>query len=127
MTYLDEVATEIERRVPRELLPDEDVDSLFRLYAVLALAKGSTVNAVDVHNAWAAWMLERDPGHRSIKPFDELDADTQASDAPFVEAITGLSPSISTRYLPDSSLMAAHGPVQPVDRLGLLVVRMTPG
>ena len=87
MTYLDELAIEIKRRVPRELLPGDGMESLFRLYALLALAKGTAVNAVDVHNAWAVWMLERDPGHRSIRPFDELDADTQASDAPFVEAI----------------------------------------
>jgi hypothetical protein len=87
MTYLDALATEIERRVPRELLPDDGTDSLFRLYALLALAKGRAVSAVDVHNAWAAWMQERNPGHRSIRPFDELDGDIQASDAPFVEAI----------------------------------------
>lgn len=91
MTYLDELATEIERQVPRELLPDDGTDSLFRLYALLALAKGSAVNAVDVHNAWAAWMLERNPGHRSIKPFDELASDIQASDAPFVEAIRAVA------------------------------------
>jgi hypothetical protein len=43
--------------------------------------------AGDVHNAWAAWMLARDPEHRSIRPFEELDAETQAADLPFVEAI----------------------------------------
>jgi len=87
MTYLDELAIEIERQVPGELVPDEDTSSLFRLYAVLALAKGQAVNAVDVHNAWVAWMQERDPAHRSIKPFEELDAETQAGDEPFVRAI----------------------------------------
>lgn len=91
MTYLDALATEIEHRVPRDLLPDDGTDSLFRLYALLVLAKGRAVSAVDVHNAWSAWMQERDPGHRSIKPFDELDADTQASDAPFVEAIRAVA------------------------------------
>jgi hypothetical protein len=40
-----------------------------------------------VHNAWAVWMHELDPGHRSIKPFNELDEGTQASDEPFVKAI----------------------------------------
>ncbi len=87
MTYLDELAIAIERQVPGELLPDEDTASLFRLYALLALAKGRTVNASDVHNAWVAWMQERNPGHRSIKPFEELDAETQAADEPFVRAI----------------------------------------
>ena len=87
MSYLDKLANEIQRQVPERLLPDEDTASLFRLYALLALAKGQAVNAIDVHNAWVAWMQERDPGHRSIKPFEQLDAATQAADEPFVEAI----------------------------------------
>lgn len=91
MTYLDELAAEIEQRVPRDLLPDGDTGSLFRLYALLALAKGRAVDVVDVHNAWAAWMQEHDPDHRSIKPFEELDPETQASDEPFVAAIRAVA------------------------------------
>ncbi len=91
MSYLDELATEIERHVPADLLPDGDTRSLFRLYALLALAKGRAVDATDVHNAWAAWMLEHDPHHRSIKPFEALDPETQASDEPFVEAIRAVA------------------------------------
>lgn len=91
MTYLDELAIEIEGRVPQHSLPDGETGSLFRLYALLALAKGRAVSAVDVHNAWAAWMQERDPNHRSIKPFEELDAETQAYDEPFVEAIRAIA------------------------------------
>jgi hypothetical protein len=87
VTYLDELASRIEERVPTELRPREDARSLFRLYAVLALVKGRDVSAADVHNAWAAWMLARDPEHRSIRPFQELDPETRASDLPFVEAI----------------------------------------
>jgi hypothetical protein len=117
MTYLDELATEIERRVPHELLPDDGTDSLFRLYALLALAKGRAVTAVDVHNAWAAWMLERDPGHRSIKPFDELDAETQASDAPFVEAIRAVAEHLdrmasASRRLPRDPHPLAEGAIE---------------
>jgi len=91
MTYLDDLASEIERLVPRELIPEEDTSALFRLYALLALVKGSAVDAGDVHNAWAAWMQERSPDHRSIKPFDELDAETKASDEPFVRAIRAVA------------------------------------
>jgi hypothetical protein len=87
VTYLDELASRIEEHVPAALLPDEDGRSLFRLYAVLALVKGRAVTAADVHNAWAAWMLARDPEHHSIRPFEELDSETQASDLPFVDAI----------------------------------------
>ncbi len=91
MTYLDDLAAQIQRRVPKELVPDEDTRSLFRLYALLALAKGSAVDAVDVHNAWAVWMQDRDPDHHSLKPFEELDTETEAADEPFVEAIRAVA------------------------------------
>lgn len=87
MTYIDELAAEIEHGVPPDLLPDVDTRPLFHLYALLALAKGTDVTAADVHNAWAVWMEKQDPDHRSIRPFKELDAATQASDEPFAEAI----------------------------------------
>lgn len=73
--------------MPPDRLPDGDTVALFRIYAVLALAKGADVSAEDVHNAWAVWMAETDPGHASLRPFRELDADTQRSDEPFVQAI----------------------------------------
>ena len=91
MTYLNAIAAQIEQRVPHDLLPEGDAGLLFRLYAVLALAKGADVEAVDVHNAWAAWMQERDPSHESIRPFEELSPLTQAADYPFVEAIRAVA------------------------------------
>jgi hypothetical protein len=91
VSYLDQVAADIEREVPADLLPDGSTRPLFRLYALLALAKGRSVSAADVHNAWTAWMQERNPHHRSIRPFAELDPETQASDEPFVEAIRAVA------------------------------------
>ena len=87
MSYLDELAAQIEREVPAELLPAHDTKLLFRLYALLLLAKGTAVTAPDVHNAWAIWMQETDPGHHAIRPYEELDPGAQASDEPFVAAI----------------------------------------
>jgi hypothetical protein len=87
MSYLDQVAAEIRRQVPTEVLPGGEMDGLFRMYAVLALAKGESVDAADVHNAWAAWMSDRDPDHGSLRPFWELDSETRKSDEPFVTAI----------------------------------------
>ena len=87
MNYLDDLAIKIERTVDPELVPVEGARSLFRLYALLALVKGTAVDREDVHDAWVAWMSEREPDHRSIKPFSELDPGTQAADAPFVEAV----------------------------------------
>ena len=96
MTYLDELGTEIERLVPRDLIPEADTSALFRLYALLVLAKGRAVNSSDVHNAWAVWMQERNPDHHALRPFDELDADTKASDEPFVRAIRAVADGHST-------------------------------
>ena len=87
MSYLDDVAKTIRGRVPADALPDGDLDALFRLYAVLALGKGDTVTAEDVHNAWAAWTQERGADHDALRPFAELDHATQAQDDPYVEAI----------------------------------------
>src|SRR3954470_1165615 len=87
MSYLDDLAATIRGYAPASGLPPADLDSLFRLYAVLALAKGEAVTAEDVHNAWAAWMQQDDADHESLRPFDELDTSTQAADDPYVDAI----------------------------------------
>jgi len=87
MTYLDAVAAEIRSAVPPEALPDEDTSSLFRIYAVLLLAKGEDVTREDVHNAWVAWMLGKGEAHESMVPFAELSAETQAEDSPFMVAV----------------------------------------
>lgn len=85
-SYLDVLGESI-----RDELGTEDADStpreLLRLYAVLLLAKGENVSAADVHNAWSAWALSREPGHDSIRPFAELDPSTRQMDSPFVGAI----------------------------------------
>jgi len=91
VTYLDDIADAIRARVPDDMVPSEDTDALFRIYAVLALAKGPAVQPADVHDAWAAWMRDRDPAHASIKPFAELDPDTRRMDEPFAEAIRAVS------------------------------------
>jgi hypothetical protein len=87
VSYLDDIAATIRDHVAPGSYPEEGSDALFRLYAVLALAKGEAVTRGDVHDAWSAWMQERDPCHRSLKPFHELDAETQAADEEFVAAI----------------------------------------
>ena len=87
MNYIDDIAERIKREVPPNLLPEEDTDLLFRMYAVLALVLGKKVEAANVHDAWSAWMSQSDPGHDSIQPFDELPEDVQAQDQPFAEAI----------------------------------------
>ena len=98
MTYLDELAEDLARRLPRHLLPeDQDTGLLLRLYVLLALVKGGKVTAVDVHDAWSVWMTERNPNHPSLRPFHLLDAETQQSDEPFAEAIRELATRLADR------------------------------
>lgn len=90
MTYLDHLAVRIRDQVPEAQRGETEL-GLFRLYAVLALAKGGAVEPSDVHNAWAAWMQERDPDHDALRPFDQLDRETQDADSPFVAAIRAVA------------------------------------
>lgn len=91
MNYIDRMAAEVRARVPPDQLPDGDTAPLFRLYAVLALAKGQATTAEDVHNAWSAWMAGTDPEHESIVPFAALSSDVRREDEAFVRAIHAAS------------------------------------
>jgi hypothetical protein len=91
VSYVDELAGAIRDRVPPELVPDGDTAVLFRLYAVLALAKGEAVGLEDVHDAWSAWMSGREPSHPSLVPFHELAPEVAASDRPYVDAVRGVA------------------------------------
>ena len=102
MTYLDEIADEIRRAARQDALPDEDTTDLFRLYAVVLLAKGEDVTSEDIHNAWVAWKLERGAEHESMVPFGDLDAATQAEDSPFVSAIRAVARSRSASSRPEA-------------------------
>ncbi len=87
MSYVAEIAAQLRREVPPDVLPDGDTELLFLIYAVLALTVGERATSEHVHDAWAAWMTNKDPAHESIKPFAELDLETRHEDEPFVEAI----------------------------------------
>jgi hypothetical protein len=86
-SYLDDDADLIRSLLPSLTVPPAVSDELFRLYAVLMRAKGERVTAADVHDAWAAWMVATRDDHPAIRPFDNLDEDTQLEDEPYVEAI----------------------------------------
>lgn len=87
MNYIDEWADHIRSLTPTQVVPDGATESLFRLYALLALTKGAAVTCADVHNAWAVWMTEQDPSHESIRSFDRLSTEVREEDIPFVDAI----------------------------------------
>ena len=85
--YLDDTAQIIRKHIPPDKLPDEDVSTLLCLYAVLLRAKGVAVTQVDVHDAWSAWMSNRQPDHESLVPHSDLAYDVQKEDQVFVDAI----------------------------------------
>jgi hypothetical protein len=85
--YLAEDAQLIRRLLPHEADQPDDAESLFLGYAVLMRVKGLECTASDVHDAWTAWMLGRNPGHPALVPFDNLPPDVQRRDLPFVYAI----------------------------------------
>jgi hypothetical protein len=87
MNYLDQIAVEIHRAADGDAEIDPDDLPLYRIYAVLALAKGTKVTAEDVHDAWSAWRADTQPDHRSIVPFEELSPRVQSMDEPYVAAI----------------------------------------
>lgn len=87
MNYIELLAAAIKAEVDPARLPKADTRVLFRIYAVLALGKGTAVTGEDVHNAWSAWISEHKPDHPSAMPFSELSADKQRQDDHFVEAI----------------------------------------
>lgn len=87
--YIDDLAAAIRSATPQALLPEDeqDLDALFRLYALIALVKGEAITERDVHDAWSVWMVSRGEGHESVVPFEDLKADVQREDRPFVDAI----------------------------------------
>jgi hypothetical protein len=87
LSYLDDIADAIKREVPADAMPSGDTQPLFRMYAVLARAKGEAVDASDVHDAWAAWMAAIDPEHASLLPYADLTPETRESDRAFVDAV----------------------------------------
>lgn len=87
MNYLDLLGAEIQRAADPDATPPDDDLPLYRLYAVLLLAKGEGVAFEDVHNAWAAWASDHQPDNRHLIPFKELSLSEQRKDEPYVKAI----------------------------------------
>src|SRR4051812_29503929 len=85
--YLDDLAQKIREHIPQGRMPDGDAQELFRLYAVLLRAKGSSVTNSDIHDAWSLWMATRDDKHASLIPYEDLAKDVREEDAVFTVAV----------------------------------------
>lgn len=111
--YLAELAEAIRAHVPERSLPDGDDESLFRMYAVLLRAKGESVTQSDVHDAWAAWMSEKDPSHKALVPYDALDDETQDEDRIFATAIRSVSAQVGQTGPSNPDFMEVLFPLGP--------------
>ncbi len=89
--YLDMIAALIEQSLDPEDRPSEDAETLYRLYALLALTVGSATTPENVHDAWVAWTLLRGDEHEALVPFNQLAPAIQELDWPYVNAIRLIS------------------------------------
>lgn len=88
--YIDKLAVAIFKKAHHGGLPTSGPTGdfpLYRMYALLARAKGVMTTAADVHDAWSAWIAGIAPEHRSLKPFHELAPEVQRADDLYVDAI----------------------------------------
>jgi hypothetical protein len=61
------------------------------LCALLALTKGESVTAADVHDAWCATSLGDTAVEFYARPFDELSEELKRRDEPFAAAIRAVA------------------------------------
>ena len=85
--YLDDIAARIRVHIPDDRMPDGGADELLRLYAVLLRAKGADVTDSDIHDAWSAWMANREKQHESLIEFGKLASGVQEEDRVFTKAV----------------------------------------
>lgn len=102
MSYIDKIADRINATMDAAPLSDE-WRPLFRIYAVLALVKGTGTTLEDVHDAWSAFTAGTRPDHRSLIPFDELTEEVQLLDAPYRDAIHAVARELSPLGRDESS------------------------
>lgn len=92
MNYLDQLAAEIHART--ESQPMEPYQwPLYRIYAVLCLAKGAAITAEDVHNAWAAFATVQWPDSPWLVPYEALPEDVQHMDDPYAAVLREMAQS----------------------------------
>lgn len=80
--YIDDLADEVGAAAPFGC-----PGGLLRLYALLALVKGTEVTPEDVHHAWSAWIASTRGDHPWLIPYAELTPEVQQIDAPWMAAI----------------------------------------
>ncbi len=96
MSYIDDIAEAVKGELPAGSRPSSAAETLYRLYALLVLTRGTETSLENVHDAWAVWVSEQGEDHESLVPFAELDHEVQLEDRVYMEAIhsvaRGLAP-----------------------------------
>ena len=85
--YLDDIADCIRKYIPDDRMPEENVEELLRIYAVLLRAKGTDVTESDIHDAWSTWIVEHKEEHKALIPYEDLTPDVREQDAVFANAV----------------------------------------
>lgn len=85
VTYIDKIAERIAAKASPDCVPDDML--LYRIYALLALTRGTAVTKRDVHDAWCVWKLQHVKEHKSLKPYAKLTQEVQDMDEPYRKAI----------------------------------------
>lgn len=111
MDYITRKAHEIYSLAHNGGTPDAEHIALYRIYAVLCLAKGEATTNEDVHDAWSAWTAATFPEHRSLKPYKALSPETQAYDTAYARAIHLASANTVATVLddPENNRALRHG------------------
>jgi hypothetical protein len=89
--YVDQIVAALTRR-----LDDCEID-LLRQHALLVLVTGEQATEQHAHDAWAAWRIATNPGHRLLVPFDHLTAEAQALNTPYADAIRAVATRLRER------------------------------
>lgn len=98
--YLDEIAERIRSHIPSDRMPDDNVEELLRLYAVLLRAKGNEVTNSDIHDAWAAWMSTRGEPHESLVTYEDLPPEVRDQDGVFASAVRKTALELRQSHVP---------------------------
>lgn len=95
--YIRKISKSIRKNFDNSELPENGLDDLFDIYAVLALAKSASVTDEDVHNAWSAWATKYDSTNSSIIPYSELSQEIKIADRKFTIAIRNIASTLGQR------------------------------
>ncbi len=81
MNYIEDVEGRLSEKLPK--IPHE----LIKLYGLLVLTTGEQTNWGNVHDAWAIWVNDITPEHKSIIEFELLSPTVQQLDEKYTVAI----------------------------------------